>query len=70
MIYNIYFIEMLASHRVSCDFSFLEICADNVCKTETFSEMKSVAGFIFVLHIPLAETIKEFDNFIRKGLDL
>ena len=24
----------------------------------------------FVLHIPLAETIKELDNFILKGVDL
>ena len=26
--------------------------------------------FLFVLHIPLAETMKEMDNLILKGVDL
>ena len=29
-----------------------------------------ITSQIYVLHIPLAETIKELDNFILKGVDL
>ena len=35
-----------------------------------FIVSKTISGLEDVLQIPLAETIKELDNFILKGVDL
>ena len=37
---------------------------------ELYGQLKVTSIAIVVLQIPLAETIKELDNFILKGVDL